>query len=131
MTEIVFEHWVRHFLANLETRDEKHWCLLLLDGHQSHTMNPTILKLLWDNRVFVLSLPSHTTSALQLLDVAVFGPLKRSFRKFVDEWKEMNPTESLDPRDFPNIISGIWKSMTVEAIRRGAKSTGLYPLNPK
>ena len=33
MTEEVFEQWVDHFVGNLESRDEKHWCLLLLDGH--------------------------------------------------------------------------------------------------
>lgn len=129
MTEEVFEMWVRHFIERIEKRDEKHWCLLLLDGHHSHTMNPEVLKLLYDNRIYVVSLPSHTTAALQLLDVSVFGPLKRAFKEFVHEWREMNPMEMLDKRHLPNIVSGIWKTISVKGIMKGAASTGLFPLN--
>jgi hypothetical protein len=129
MTEAVFEQWVRHFVERMEKRDEKHWSLLLLDGHHSHTMNPEVLKLLWDNRVYVVSLPSHTTAALQLLDVAVFGPMKRAFKEFVHEWKEMNPMEMMDKRMLPNIINGIWNKISVKGIEKGAASTGLFPLN--
>ena len=129
MTEAVFELWVRHFLLRMEKRDEKHWSLLLLDGHHSHTMNPEVLKLLYDHRVYVISLPSHTTAALQLLDVAVFGPLKRAFKEFVHEWKELNPMDTMDKRHLPNIIRGIWGGISVKTIQRGAASTGLFPLN--
>lgn len=130
MTEEVFEKWVQHFLRHLEERVQKHWCLLLLDGHHSHTMNPSILKLLYDSRVYVISLPSHTTAALQLLDVAVFGPMKKHFRAAVHSCRDANPIEMLDRRDVPNLISMIWsKSFVPESIVKGAKSTGLYPLN--
>ena len=129
MTETVFEQWVRHFILRMEKRDERHWCLLLLDGHHSHTMNPEVLKLLYDNRIYVVSLPSHTTAALQLLDVAVFGPLKRAFKQFVHDWRELNPLEMMDKRLLPNIISGIWQTISVKGIEKGAASTGLFPLN--
>jgi hypothetical protein len=131
MTEDVFAQWVEHFVKHLQRKDERHWCLLLLDGHHSHTMNPRVLKLLYDNRVYVISLPSHTTAALQLLDVAVFGPLKRAFRQFVHEWRDLNPNELMDRRQIPNVMSGIWtKGILPETIVKGAASTGLYPLNP-
>ena len=130
MTEDVFAQWVEHFVKHLQRKDERHWCLLLLDGHHSHTMNPRVLKLLYDHRVYVISLPSHTTAALQLLDVAVFGPLKRAFRQFVHEWRDMNPNEMMDRRQIPNVMSGIWtKAILPETIVKGAASTGLYPLN--
>ena len=129
MTETVFEQWVCHFIQRLEKRDEKHWCLLLLDGHHSHTMNPEVLKPMYDNRIYVVSLPSHTTAALQLLDVAVFGPMKRAFKEFVHQWRELNPMETMDKRMVPNIISGIWDKISAKGIEKGAASTGLFPLN--
>ena len=73
-------------------------------------MNPKVLQKLRDNRVYAVSLPSHTTAALQLLDVAVFGPIKKAFRAAVYEWRDLNPMEMLaDRRDIPNLISMIWR----------------------
>jgi hypothetical protein len=131
MTDAVFQQWVQHFIANMPPRDPKHWSLLLLDGHHSHTMNPEVLKLLSDNRIYVLALPSHTTAALQLLDVAVFGPLKRAFRQYLEQWKSTNPLGVLDRNQLPMIVNEIWdKGIQPENIRKGARSTGLYPLDP-
>jgi hypothetical protein len=129
MTTEVFEKWVEHFVRYMEPRAASHWSLLLLDGHHSHTMNPAILKLLWDNHVYAVALPSHTTAQLQLLDVAVFSPLKRAFRQWIQEWKLLNPTDRLDKKAIPNIVAGIWSKLRPEIIRKGAASTGLYPLN--
>jgi hypothetical protein len=129
MTAAVFAKWVSHFISHMEERHPTHWSLLLLDGHHSHTMNPGILRELWQHRVYAISLPSHTTAQLQLLDVAVFAPLKRSFRRWVGEWKLLNPLERLEKGQVPLVVGGIWNSISVETIKRGAASTGLYPLN--
>ena len=128
MTEVVYEQWVQHFVEHMEKRDDKHWSLLLLDGHHSHTMNPKILQQLRDARVYCIALPSHTTSALQLLDVSVFGPLKRAFRRFVDEWKRDHPLQILDRGSMPMIINQIWNAILPANITKGAEATGLYPL---
>jgi hypothetical protein len=128
MTEAVYEQWVEHFVEHMEKRDEKHWCLLLLDGHHSHTMNPKILQRLRDARVYCIALPSHTTSALQLLDVSVFGPLKRAFRRFIDDWKRDHPLQILDRGSMPMIVKQIWRAILPSNITKGAEATGLYPL---
>lgn len=129
MTTEVFARWVAHFVQHLEQRASTHWNLLVLDGHHSHTMDPGVLQLLRQNRVYVIALPSHTTAQLQLLDVAVFGPLKRAFRKWIQEWKELNPLEKLDKKFLPTALHSIWSQLHGEMIRKGAASTGLYPLN--
>jgi hypothetical protein len=56
--------------------------------------------------------------------------MKRTFRAIIDEWKNENPMESLERNAMPWIVHQIWKGgISVETIVRGAKSTGLYPLD--
>ena len=45
--------------------------LLILDGHSSHSSAVNMLETARDNDVILLCLPSHTTSALQPLDVCI------------------------------------------------------------
>jgi hypothetical protein len=129
MTTAAFREWQKHFLACMRPRDPQHWSLLLLDGHHSHTMDPEVMQTFRDHRVYVLALPSHTTAALQLLDVAVFGPLKRAWRRWVHEYQRSSPMVPLDKYDVPRIMGDLWPKISGEHIRKGAQATGLYPLD--
>ena len=52
--------------------------LFILDGHSSNE-TLTILELVLQENIHILSLPPHTTNALQPLDHAVFGPLNMAY----------------------------------------------------
>ena len=54
--------------------------LLIMDGYGSHTMCPSILNLFKERNVHCVCMPSHTSQALQPLDVSCFGPTKQYWR---------------------------------------------------
>ena len=57
--------------------------LLVLDGHKSHISLQVLLKAK-EHGVDMVSLSSHTSHALQPLDIACFKPFKQSFRIYRD-----------------------------------------------
>ena len=77
MKSDLFVKWIEHFFAYAKpTRDFP--VLLLLDNHSSH-VNIQVIDFCQRNNIHLLTLPPHTTHALQPLDVAFFGPFKRTF----------------------------------------------------
>jgi len=69
--------------------------LIIIDGHSSH-IHPDVIDLLVENKIILYCLASHTTNILQLLDVAIFKPLKTKFLKFTDLVKE--PSQNIWPK---------------------------------
>lgn len=61
-----------------------HWCLLILDGHNSHCTYPFV-EYCGRHKIALICLPSHTTHRLQPCDVGVFGPLASSWKAEVNE----------------------------------------------
>jgi hypothetical protein len=57
--------------------------LLILDGHSSH-LTPEFNTFCKENAIIYLCMPLYTSHLLQPLDVGVFRPLKRSYRKLVE-----------------------------------------------
>ena len=88
MSGYIFYKWLNHFFRNLELRDgnsqiKSH--LLILDGHGSHVTLNVILKAR-EHGLNLLILPSHTSHALQHLDLSVFKSFKNAFRLYRDMW---------------------------------------------
>ena len=72
---IVYD-WAKGFIRETEHRRANNQHLLLtLDGYSAHVQFCT-LNLLRENRIIVIALTSHTSHALQPLDVTVFGAYK-------------------------------------------------------
>jgi hypothetical protein len=63
--------------------------LLILDSYNSHVTLEVVMEA---KRVGLdlLTLPSHTSHALQPLDVSVFKPFKQHFREYRDFWTSRN-----------------------------------------
>lgn len=57
-----------------------------------------------DNDMILLCLPSHTTSALQPLDVSVFGPFKKYFYAETNNFIRTN----LQKKNWPGTILVNW-----------------------
>jgi 4-hydroxybenzoate polyprenyltransferase len=81
MEEPIAIHWLqRVFLPQTAPEDPSEWRLLVIDGHHTYTT----VDFMWEcflNKVYIVFLPAHTLHMLQLLDVAIFGPLKTAFKK--------------------------------------------------
>lgn len=59
--------------------------LLILDGHGSH-LTYDIIKYCMSRNIHILCLPGHSTHRLQPMDVGIFGPLDREYKKLVESW---------------------------------------------
>ena len=82
MTRWLFESWIFHFIECLKRGpgvDLSNRHLLILDGHNSH-VTLKVVKISMGSGLDIVSLPSHTSHALQPLDIACFKPFKTAFR---------------------------------------------------
>ena len=59
--------------------------IIIVDGHSSHK-HPDIMQWCADNEFYLFFLLANCTAFLQMLDVAVFGPLKRALRSILEEY---------------------------------------------
>ena len=81
MTKWLFKSWISHFIQCLTKGtgiDMSNRHLLILDGHNSH-ITLEVVRMAMESRLDIISLPSHTSHALQPLDVTCFAPFKTSF----------------------------------------------------
>ncbi len=82
-------------------------------------------------------LPENSTHLMQPLDVSVFAPMKRWWRKILTAWKadldrQNKNHASLHKRDFPGLLKQLLDNYDYKkAIISGFESTGLFPLNPE
>jgi hypothetical protein len=85
-----------HTLIPHESTENRH--LLVLDGHGSHVTLRVVCKAA-KTRLDVISLQSHTSHALQPLDVAIFSPFKCAFCRYRDVWIAKNRRSKTQKED--------------------------------
>ena len=86
MTKWVFESRMSHFIGILKKTtgiDNTNMHLLILDGHNSH-VNLEVVAVAMNSGLGIISLPSHTSHALQSLNVSCFKSFKTAFRQIKD-----------------------------------------------
>ncbi|GBP53939.1 hypothetical protein EVAR_96617_1 [Eumeta japonica] len=84
-----------------------------------------------DNDVILLCLPSHTTSALQPLDISVFGPFKKYYYAETNNFIRTNPQKKLNRYNSGQLIARAWIRATTPANAiSGFRGSGIYPINP-
>nr|XP_047138171.1 uncharacterized protein LOC124814460 isoform X1 [Hydra vulgaris] len=80
-------------------------------------------------------LPPNSTHLLQPLDLAVYGPMKSTWRKVITAWKigEGRFHTSLPKNVFPRLLLNLISNMDhiQEFAVNGFKTSGIYPLNRK
>ena len=132
MTRWLFESWISHFLECLKKspgidHDNRH--LLILDGHNSH-VTLEVVKISMDFSLDIMSLSSHTSHAVQPLDVACFKPFKTAFRKCIDLWSMENSKKEVEKQGLCEWTSRALKAaFTPNNIKARFCSTGIWPLN--
>src|SRR5258708_38125140 len=80
----IFRESISFFNTDIKTKLSSllQYRLLIVDGHSSHECLETI-KFCHDNHIILYCLPSHTTHALQPLDVGLFSPLKQAWARAI------------------------------------------------
>jgi len=131
VTNDSFISWAKFFVEEIkEVRgNENLWCLLVLDGHHSHTFNAQVLEILNAANILAVCLPSHSTSALQVHDVSIFGPFKKFLTSAIGQYILLqDPVIQL--KQLPSILEDPWeKANSNYNIKAGFKAVGLWPLN--
>ena len=108
------------------------WRILVVDGYGSHTMVPSVLQKLWDRKIMCLSMPSHTSHALQPLDVECFRPTKYFWSWSLRYISGIGNTCDLTMHQAPYFFEiALMNGCTVRTIENGFRTTGLYPFNPE
>jgi hypothetical protein len=107
--------------ATLEPR------LLILDGHGSHETTDFMYSC-FQNNVYLLFLPPHTSHVLQPLDLSVFSPLKSHYRKEVGFLGLLTDSSPIGKQNFLSCYAKARKeALSAKIIKAGWKATGLWP----
>ncbi|XP_050064281.1 uncharacterized protein LOC126553153 [Aphis gossypii] len=127
--ETFFEYMANIFLPHLIQSNISRPVIIFLDGHSSH-LSLHLSKFCRENGLILIALYPNSTHILQPLDVAVFGPLKSSWKKTVKQWRIDNDRE-ISKFDMPTALSNIMNTPNMSKnVQSGFRSTGLLPFNP-
>lgn len=104
--------------------------LFFLDGHKSH-LTLHLSNFCTENGIEVIALNPNSTHILQPMDLAVFRPLKASWREAVKTWKMQNLGQVLKKHHFAPVLKTAIEKITTETVKNGFRAGGLYPFGPE
>ena len=106
--------------------------LLIIDGHSSRE-NAYAMQLFAEANIIVLVIPAHTSHILQMFDVALAPPLKRSFSDIFNEGLKKLVSGNMAAKYRTLTISSFltaWQSVcNYKNCQAGARATGTHPCN--
>ena len=95
-----YESWfMKMFLPATSPLRESAPVVLFFDSHHSH------ISISLDQ---LMLLPSNTTHILQPLDVGVYGPLKKAWKRILAEYKLKTRTGNIGKVEFPKLLQQLW-----------------------
>ncbi|KAL8318152.1 hypothetical protein RB597_001529 [Gaeumannomyces tritici] len=102
--------------------------LLILDGHGSH-VTKAFQYLCFQNNVYLLYLPAHSSHVLQPLDLGVFSPVKQAYRRGIDAQAQFCCSTVVGKRVFlTEYKAAREKGITSANIKAGWAASGLWPV---
>lgn len=129
--ETLYEYLCNGFHDWLNASNIKRPVILWTDWHESRS-NYHLAQSLNDLGIILYGLPPNTTHFMQPLDVAVFGPLKKGWRKECKEWEMTHNDEILTQVNFAKVFLPVYhKFITSDNIKAGFKKCGLVPFDPE
>ncbi|KAF7889298.1 uncharacterized protein EAF01_010031 [Botrytis porri] len=103
--------------------------LLILDGHGSHETTAFMLEC-FNNNIYLLLLPPHTSHVLQPLDLSVFSPLKSAYRIELNKLSLLSDSSPIGKRNFLSCYQKARiEGLTIQNIKSGWQASGLWPKN--
>ncbi len=104
---------------------------LIIDDNLSSHISAEVIQSCRENNNEFKYLPPNSTDKLQPLDVGVFGPVKKTWRKILTEYKATNPTKlGLDKSEFPHLLAKLWTDTKPgQYLPAAFDCCGLYPVN--
>ena len=107
--------------------------VMIVDNLSSH-LSAQFIKSCEENNISFVFLPPRSTHFMQPLDVSFFAPLKRAYRKILEERKRACKGKALSiPTDtFPGLLKSLHNAVYKNAadnLKSGFKKCGLWPMN--
>ncbi len=107
--------------------------ILLGDNLVAH-LSPYVLRMCEEYNIRYIFLPENSTHLLQPLDVAVFSPMKREWRRILADWKEEssqhNQVYATIPKSvFLSLLKKLLEKDYSGSVRIGFESFGLIPFS--
>ena len=126
--DAAFEKYIK-FLVSQIPKDGR-WRLLIMDGYGSHTMVPSVLDYLFENKIHAICMPSHSSEFLQPLDVSCFAPTKGEFRVVLRDILFQFGTDCVSRWHLPAVFEKALEAGCKEQnIRAGFEACGLWPFD--
>lgn len=127
----IFEDWfLKVALPYLKRKSGKK--LLIGDNLASH-LSLKVITQCEENDINFVFLPPNSTHVCQPLDVAVFRPVKKTWKKLLIQWKQKN--RGVIPKSkFPALLSeliSILDQTFEKNIKAGFEASGIIPFNPQ
>ncbi|CAH2091634.1 unnamed protein product [Euphydryas editha] len=120
----VMNHFIKHSSASKENP-----ALLILDNHESH-LSIDALNIAKSSGVTILTVPPHTTTRLQPLDVGLHGPFKTFYNAAVDSWMLRNAGHAFTIYQIAECVGQAYlKAMTPVNIISAFKKCGIFPFD--
>ena len=131
---VCFSDWFEMVLVRF-VKDLPGIKVLIGDNLSSH-FSEKVLKLALENNILFVCLIANATHLLQPLNAAFYGPLKRHWRKIVDQWKTLcsKKAQTITKDKFPSLLKTLYTyiySSDQEArsnLVAGFNKCGIYPL---
>ena len=130
MKDYVFEAWFKGVFLKY-VADILKPVVVFFDGHGSLITFDTAHKAK-EATVHIVCLPSHTSSALQPLDVGVYGPAKKVWYQILQKFYRKSRQQTVSKPAFPTLLKELYKETSVKKPNNtisGFKKSGLCPLD--
>lgn len=122
--------WIKHFDIYTKSQVQGTYRLLILDGHTSH-VSLEFIQYCEDAKIVPLCLPPHSTHILQPLDVGIFSPLAKAYKKEVSD-HSLFGAERITNHDFLLFLqTARRKAITLRNIGSAWRKAGLSPFDPQ
>ena len=131
MQKEIFVAWLKHFIQYTATTKENP-CLLILDGHSTHTKSLELIDVARESGVTIVCLPPHCTHRMQPLDVTVMKPLSVGLMKASHKWMGENVGCTIGLYQIAEIFCKAYEMATTPShLITGFRKCGLYPIDTK
>ncbi len=120
--------WIKEvFIPHIRTSFGNIWVVLVCDGYESHTNND-FLWLCLSNKIWLVFYEPHCSHVVQVLDVGVFGSLKKKLKKEINE--SLNSGLGLKPSKQDMVEAyRLARNNTLQSrlIKRAWETAGIWP----
>lgn len=129
-SETFFAWFSNQFIPAVKETHVAFPIIVFMDGHSSH-INLAMSEFCRNNNIILYCFPPHASHIIQPLDIAVYGPLKKSWNRAINNFKEKY-SALMNKSNFFTVFDEAWEEAKnkPENVISGFRKAGLIPFNP-